>query len=110
MNLNNFDPNMTGHSDSGLFGIPTTLENSSLALIPVPWEVTTSYGSGASEGPEAILQASPQLDLFDLRFGEAWRKGFHWMECLQRVVFLEFPTETHGPGSDPAARGKRSAQ
>ncbi len=78
----------TSHSDHGLFGIPTTLENSALALIPIPWEVTTSYGSGASEGPEAILQASPQLDLFDLRFGEAWRKGLHWMEASKELISL----------------------
>ncbi len=48
----------------GLFGLNSQLNNSSLAIIPVPWEVTTSYGSGTSKGPQAILQASPQLDLY----------------------------------------------
>ena len=47
-----------------LFGVNTSYEESSLIIIPVPWEVTTSYGSGASKGPEAILKASPQLDLY----------------------------------------------
>lgn len=79
MDLDKFDPELTGTPDNGLFGIPTTLENSLIALIPVPWEVTTSYGGGASMGPQAILNASPQLDLFDIHFGETWRKGFHWL-------------------------------
>lgn len=88
MNLKNFDPNITGSSDSGLFGIPTTLKDSELVLIPVPWEVTTSYGSGTSKGPEAIFQASPQLDLFDLRFEDAWRKGFHWLKASKELSTL----------------------
>ncbi len=34
-------------------------------MIPVPWEATTSYGGGTSDGPAAILEASKQVDLFD---------------------------------------------
>ncbi len=47
-----------------LFGLSTKYEDAHIVVIPVPWEVTTSYGSGASLGPEAILKASPQLDLY----------------------------------------------
>ena len=49
---------------SGLYGYKTDLEKSDIAIQQIPWEVTTSYGSGTSNGPSAILQASPQLDLF----------------------------------------------
>jgi agmatinase len=34
-------------------------------VIPVPWEVTVSYGAGTAGGPDAILEASNQLELFD---------------------------------------------
>ncbi len=34
-------------------------------VIPVPYEKTVSYGGGAGQGPEAILAASAQLELFD---------------------------------------------
>lgn len=71
------DPNATGSSKLGLFGIPTERENSEIILIPVPWEVTTSYGSGTSRGPEAILQASAQVDLFDRQTGRAYERGYH---------------------------------
>lgn len=49
-----------------IFGIPTHRHSADLVLIPVPWEVTTSYGAGTAEGPDLILRASPQLDLFRL--------------------------------------------
>lgn len=88
MNLENFDPNNTGATDLGIFGIPTDLESSKLVLIPVPWEVTTSYGSGTSRGPDAIFSASPQIDLFDLELGEAWRKGYHWLASNDDLMAL----------------------
>jgi len=34
-------------------------------VIPVPLEATVSYGGGTAAGPEAILTASDQLELFD---------------------------------------------
>jgi agmatinase len=72
----NFDPDTTAATDSGLFGLPFTAADSRLHIIPVPWEVTTSYGDGASRGPAAILRASHQVDLFDFETGAAYRHGF----------------------------------
>lgn len=60
-----------------LFGIETSRQKSLIVLQAVPWEVTTSYGSGTSRGPEAILEASPQLDLFDIELGEMYKTGYH---------------------------------
>jgi agmatinase len=34
-------------------------------ILPLPYEKTTSYGAGTSNGPWAILDASLQLELFD---------------------------------------------
>ncbi|MEK7383892.1 MAG: agmatinase family protein [Elusimicrobiota bacterium] len=60
-----FDPNAAPDADSGIFGLPNQEKDAALVLIPVPWEATVSYGGGASKGPDAILQASGQIDLFD---------------------------------------------
>jgi agmatinase len=76
MNSKSFDPNSTATADSGIFGLPFGPAESALQLIPVPWEVTTSYGAGASRGPEAILRASHQVDLFDIETGDAWKNGY----------------------------------
>lgn len=72
-----FDPNAAASDDSGIFGLPCTLKDAALVYIPVPWEVTTSYGGGTSRGPAAILEASRQVDLFDLELGNFWEKGLH---------------------------------
>jgi agmatinase len=60
-----FDPNAAAAAGSGIFGLPGTEPESALVLLPVPWEATTSYGGGTSDGPSAILEASKQVDLFD---------------------------------------------
>lgn len=65
-----FDPNSAPDADGGVFGLPHQEKDSALVLIPVPWEVTTSYGGGTSDGPAAIYEASAQIDLFD---GEVFR-------------------------------------
>ncbi len=59
-----------------LFGVPQDRENSKIIIMPVPWEVTTSYGGGTSQGPDAILRASPQIDLYDIEVGEAYKYGY----------------------------------
>jgi agmatinase len=70
-----FDPNAAATDDSGVFGLPFTEEQSRVVLFPVPWEVTTSYGGGTSKGPEAILEASKQVDLFDLDVEKPYEPG-----------------------------------
>jgi agmatinase len=72
--LETFDPNGPGY-DGHLFGLPFTPENASLVIVPVPWEVTVSYHSGAALGPKAILAASRQVDLFLKDIPEAWKAG-----------------------------------
>lgn len=47
-----------------LFGVPVLMDNADVAVVPVPWEVTVSYGGGAADGPQAVLDASPQLDTY----------------------------------------------
>ena len=34
-------------------------------ILPIPYEATTTYGGGARQGPEAILSASRQVELWD---------------------------------------------
>ncbi|MGB8992923.1 MAG: agmatinase [Desulfobaccales bacterium] len=34
-------------------------------VLPIPYEATTTYGAGTREGPEAILAASRQVELWD---------------------------------------------
>lgn len=42
------------------------LDDANVVLIPVPYDSTTSYKSGSRHGPRAILEASHQLENYDL--------------------------------------------
>ncbi|MEQ8239580.1 MAG: arginase family protein, partial [Cyclobacteriaceae bacterium] len=65
--------NPSGVSRRGLlFGLPYYKEDAELVLIPVPWEVTTSYRAGTSKGANAILEASNQVDLSLKAVFEPW--------------------------------------
>jgi len=79
-----FDPNGSAEFD-GIFGLPYDLEDSKLILLPVPWEATTSYGGGTSKGPSAILQASYQVDLFDLGLGNFYEAGIFMLKESKQV-------------------------
>ncbi len=46
---------------------PSPPEEALFHVIPVPYEESVSYGSGTKEGPEAILAASSQLELYNGR-------------------------------------------
>ncbi len=75
-----FDPNARAGNDAGIFGLPYTAAESRLIFIPVPWEATTSYGGGTSKGPAAILEASKQVDLYDIETGKAYENGYHMLK------------------------------
>lgn len=73
--INAFDPNSPGLSDGNLFGLPFGVQEARCVVVPVPWEVTVSYGGGTANGPEAILEASKQIDLYDPVLPDAWKLG-----------------------------------
>ena len=83
--LQSFDPSQPGLADATIFGLPFSIEDSEIIVIPVPWEVTVSYGSGASKGPEAILDASFQVDLTHQEFPELWKLGIFLDESPKGV-------------------------
>lgn len=85
-----FDPTTTISAEYGIFGIPMSEDESKVVLVPAPWEVTTSYGKGASRGPKIIRQASEQIDLFDLEVGKSYEVGYHMRDfpkiCVQKTT------------------------
>lgn len=44
---------------------PTLPQQARFHIIPVPYEASVSYGQGTALGPQAILEASQQLEAFD---------------------------------------------
>lgn len=77
--LSQFDPNSVGLKTNNIFGLPFTIEQSALVLLPVPWEVTVSYRNGTARGPENIFKESLQIDLYDADVPDAWKQGYFMM-------------------------------
>lgn len=46
-----------------------SFEKARAVILPVPYEGTVSYGSGASKGPQAIIQASRFMEWYDIELG-----------------------------------------
>jgi agmatinase len=80
-----FDPNGPANDNSGIFGLPYTEKDAELILIPVPWDVTVSYTTGAGKGPAAILEASKQVDLFLPDVPNAWEHKIHMLEVPEHL-------------------------
>lgn len=84
--IRSFDPNGPALSSANIFGLPFTSGESEIVLLPVPWEVTVSYGGGTARGPKAIFDASSQVDLFHPEFPDLWKVGIA-MEPVNKELF-----------------------
>jgi agmatinase len=82
-----FDPDAAAQPGTGIFGIPER-DDAAVVVIPVPFDATTSYGGGASEGPAAILGASRQVDLFDLQTGKPYQRGIRMLPIPEDLLAL----------------------
>ena len=77
----NFKPDDTGVANGNYFGFPFTPKESALVLLSVPWDVTVSYGDGTASGPEAIIDASVQVEIYDPLNPEGWKRGIATVPC-----------------------------
>ena len=55
----------------------STLERSRAVVLPVPYDLSTTYQGGARWGPAAILSASRNMELWDDELGATYRAGIH---------------------------------
>lgn len=69
----------------------SSFENSKIAILPCPYEKTTSYGKGTGKGPAAILEASHYVEFFD----EETVKEVCFKEGIVSLKALEFK-KLHG--------------
>lgn len=67
------DPNQVGCADGGLFGFGYSIEEAQIVVLPIPWDVTTSYKDGTAHAPDAILTASTQLDFYHPDFPDFYK-------------------------------------
>ncbi|MDH3328339.1 MAG: agmatinase [Desulfobulbaceae bacterium] len=87
--------------DENFLGIdnePGWPEGAGVVLVPVPFEQTSSYGTGSSAGPKAILEASQQVEFHDTRL------GFVPIDALKGIVTLNYLEAENGDGRELADR------
>ncbi len=78
---------VSGSSPDNFLGLPepySLLERAGVLVLPLPLEATVTYGRGTQNGPEAILRASQQVELYDREFGRevALEYGVHTLPAL----------------------------
>jgi agmatinase len=66
-------------------------QHSRIVLVPVPFDATSTWIKGADRGPVAILEASANMELYDIETGR---------QVYEKGIFTDNPVET---GPDPAA-------
>jgi agmatinase len=83
-----FNPSGVGLKNGNFIGLPFNGKTARMVLLPVPWDVTVSYGEGTAWGPGVIRDASTQLDLFDSDVENAWQLGIFMLpedEALLKI-------------------------
>jgi len=56
-------------------------EDSSIAVLPIPFDKTSSWMKGSERGPKAIIEASMNMELYDLETNyEVYKKGIFTSE------------------------------
>lgn len=65
--------------------------NASVVILPVPYDETSTWMKGADKGPQAMLEASANLELYDIETGfEVYKKG----------IFTDGPVDGHKSPED----------
>lgn len=67
-------------------GIPdefAQLETAKVVLIPVPYDGTSTWGKGADKGPSAFLDASENMELYDIETDtEVYEQGIYLADAI----------------------------
>jgi agmatinase len=66
--------------------VEVSYDRARVAILPIPYEATTTYRQGCKNGPAALLAASDQLEYYD--------------EELDREICFEVGIHTHAPIAD----------
>jgi len=75
VNVNNFGDVEKGFSD---------FEKSKVIILPVPYEATTTYRKGTENGPQAIIEASQNMELYDEETdSEPYKTSIHTLKAFK---------------------------
>ena len=68
----------------GIDQVYTAFETARFVVLPVPYDLTSTYQSGSRRGPSAIIDASCNMELYDEELcKETYREGIHTLPPLE---------------------------
>ena len=67
---------MSEFVEGNFLGLPEGQGTPDVAILSVPYELTSSYGQGSNKGPKATIAASAQVELYDALLPEDLPCGF----------------------------------
>ncbi|WP_318309079.1 agmatinase [Flagellimonas crocea] len=74
-------------------GIPKeygSAEKSKVVLLPVPYDGTSTWGKGADKGPEAFLEASDNMETYDIETdSEVYKHGIYLADAIEDLATPE---------------------
>ncbi|MCG2460845.1 agmatinase [Flavobacteriaceae bacterium F89] len=74
----------TDNNYAGIDAEFAQLETAKVVLIPVPYDGTSTWGKGADQGPEAFLNASENMELYDIETNsEVYRQGIYLASAIE---------------------------
>ena len=84
---------MQGHGIANTFGglsDGSVLETAQIVVLPVPFDKTTTYQQGANLGPAALIEASRNLELYDIETdSEVYRRGIYTAPTIEEDNSLD---------------------
>ncbi len=82
-------------------------EGASIAILPLPFDVSSTWMKGSEKGPEAIIEASANMELYDIETGtEVYRRGIFTCEPIVAGDALEMIEKSRGKAAEILNDGK----
>ncbi len=76
-----------GQNFAGLSSPYSDFQTATVVILPVPYDSTTEWHSGTREGPQAIINASQYLELYDIELNrEIYKVGIHTLPAVQPLL------------------------
>jgi len=70
------------------------LDTSAVVCLPVPYDGTSTWGKGADQGPEALLEAAENMELLDIETGtEPYKAGIFLADAITEKQSPETMTQ-----------------
>lgn len=66
----------------------TNYETAAIAILPVAYDGTSTWLKGADKGPQAILEASPNMEFYDIETdSEVFKQGIATLDMITEKYF-----------------------